>query len=70
MLTEWTIKEGCIKFLRINLKEVGQEVDPNPDGGCVCGDIRKWKIRTWEQRSKNREDWMRSIKELKAHIGL
>jgi hypothetical protein len=23
-------------FLLINLKEVGQEVDPNPDGGTVC----------------------------------
>jgi hypothetical protein len=29
---------------------------------CVYGDIRKSKIRNWEQRSKNREDWMRSIK--------
>jgi hypothetical protein len=37
---------------------------------CVYSDIRKWKIRNWEQRSKNREDWMRSIKEAKAHIGL
>jgi hypothetical protein len=34
------------------------------------GDIRKYKIRNWEQRSKNREDRMRSIKEAKAHIGL
>jgi hypothetical protein len=33
----------------------------------VYGDIRKCKIRNWEQRSKNREDWMRSIKEAKAH---
>jgi hypothetical protein len=23
-------------FLLINLKEVSQEVDPNPDGGTVC----------------------------------
>jgi hypothetical protein len=37
---------------------------------CVYGDIRKCRIRNWEQRSKNREDWMRSIKEAKAHIGL
>jgi hypothetical protein len=37
---------------------------------CVYGDIRKCKIRNREQRSKNREDWMRSIKEAKAHIGL
>jgi hypothetical protein len=36
----------------------------------VYGDIRKCKIRNWEQRSNNREDWMRSIKEAKAHIGL
>jgi hypothetical protein len=26
----------------------------------VYGDIRKCKIRNWEQKSKNREDWMRS----------
>jgi hypothetical protein len=32
----------------------------------VYGDIRNCKIRNWEQRSKNREDWMRSIKEVKA----
>jgi hypothetical protein len=36
MLIEWTVKELCIKFLLIDLKEVGQEVDPNPDGGTVC----------------------------------
>jgi hypothetical protein len=27
---------------------------------CVYGDIRKCKIRNWEPRAKNREDWMRS----------
>jgi hypothetical protein len=72
MLIERKIKEWCIKFLLIKLKEVGQEVDPNADGGTVCmyGDIRKCKIRNWEQRLKNREDWMRSIKEAKVHIGL
>jgi hypothetical protein len=56
--------------LLINLKEVGQEVDPNPDGGTVYGDIRKCKIRNWEERSKNREHGMRYIKEAKAHIAL
>jgi hypothetical protein len=50
--------------------EVGQEVDLNPDGGTVCVDIRKCKIRNWEQRSKNKEDWIRSIKEAKANIEL
>jgi hypothetical protein len=37
MLIEWAIKEWCrpIRFLLINLKEVGQEVDPNTDGGTV-----------------------------------
>jgi hypothetical protein len=37
---------------------------------CVYGDIRKCRIRNWEQRSKSREDWMMSIKEAKAHIEL
>jgi hypothetical protein len=37
---------------------------------CVYGDIRKCKIRNWEQKSKNREDWMRSIKEVKTHMRL
>jgi hypothetical protein len=60
----------CIKFFLINLKEVGQEVDPKSDGGTVYGDIRKCKIRNWEHRSNNGEHWMRSIKEAKAHIGL
>jgi hypothetical protein len=36
MLIEQKIKEWCIKFLLIKLKEVGQEVDPNADGGTVC----------------------------------
>jgi hypothetical protein len=36
MLIAWTINEWCIKFLVINLKEVGQDEDPNPDGGTVC----------------------------------
>jgi hypothetical protein len=30
------IKEWCIKFLLINLKETDQEVDTKPDGGTVC----------------------------------
>jgi hypothetical protein len=34
---------------------------------CVYGDIRKGKIIKWEKRSKNRDDWMRSIKEAKAN---
>jgi hypothetical protein len=38
--------------------------------GCVYGDVRKCKIRNWEQRSINREDWMRSIKEAKTRTGL
>jgi hypothetical protein len=55
VLIEWTIKEWCIKFLLLNLKEVGQEADPNPDGwDCVFGDIRKCKIRNWEKRSKKK----------------
>jgi hypothetical protein len=29
-------KKWCIKFVLINLKEVGQVVDLNPDGGTVC----------------------------------
>jgi hypothetical protein len=37
---------------------------------CVYGDITQCKIRNWEQRSKNREEWMRSVKEPKAHFGL
>jgi hypothetical protein len=56
--------------LLLNLKEFGQEVDPNPDGVTVYGDITKRKMRNWEQRSKNRENRMRSVKEVKAHIVL
>jgi hypothetical protein len=37
---------------------------------CVYGDIRKYNIINWEQRSTNREECMSSIKEAKAHIGL
>jgi hypothetical protein len=36
MLTEWTIKEWCIMFFANQPQEVGQEVDPNPDGETVC----------------------------------
>jgi hypothetical protein len=34
------------------------------------GNITKCKIGNWEQKSKNREDWMRSVKEAKSHTGL
>jgi hypothetical protein len=36
MLIDWTIKDWCVKLLLINFKEVGQEVDPESDGGTVC----------------------------------
>jgi hypothetical protein len=52
----------------INLKEDGQQVDPNLDGGTV------WYKKVQDQKLgtevENREDWMRSIKEAKVHIGL
>jgi hypothetical protein len=65
-----------------NKRMVYQVFDNQPQGSrprgrpksrwwyCVYGDIRKCKIRNWDQRSKNRDDWMRSIKEANAHIGL
>jgi hypothetical protein len=69
MLIEWTIKEWCIKFF--GNQPQGSRPRGRPKSrwwDCVYGDIRKCKIRNWEHRSKNREDWMRSIKEAKAHI--
>jgi hypothetical protein len=70
ILIEWAIKHWRIKFSLINIKEVGQEVDPNSDDGTVYGDIRNCKNRIWDQRWQSRKVWMRSVKETKAHIGL
>jgi hypothetical protein len=33
-------------------------------------DINRCKIKNWEERSKNRADWEKSIKEVKVCIGL
>jgi hypothetical protein len=33
-------------------------------------DIKKCKINNWKERSKNRADWERAIKEAKVRIGL
>jgi hypothetical protein len=65
-------KRMVYKCLLINLKEVGLDRGRPKSRwwDCVYGDTRKCKIRNWEKRSKNREDFMRSIKEEKAHIGL
>jgi len=32
---------------------------------CVQTDINKYKIANWKERSKNRADWKKSIKEVK-----
>jgi hypothetical protein len=37
---------------------------------CVQTDIKKCKINNWKERSKNRADWERAIKEAKVRIGL
>jgi len=37
---------------------------------CVQTDINNCKITNWKERSKNRADWKKSIKEAKIHIGL
>jgi hypothetical protein len=55
MLKERTIKEWCIKFLLINLKEVGQEVDQNSDGQTVCIVIKHSAISETENRGQKIE---------------
>jgi len=37
---------------------------------CVQTDKNKCKIINWEEKSKNRADWEKVIKEVKAHSGL
>ena len=37
---------------------------------CVHTDINKCKIKNWKEKSRNRADWEKSIKEAKVHIGL
>jgi hypothetical protein len=37
---------------------------------CVYTDINKCKIKNWKERSRNRTDWEKSIKEVKVHIRL
>jgi hypothetical protein len=72
MLIEWTIKYVIMYQVFANQRQ-GSRPTGRPKyrwWDCVYGDIRKCKIRNWEQRSKNREDWMRSIKEAKAPIRL
>jgi hypothetical protein len=37
---------------------------------CLQADISKCKITNWKERSKNRADWEKPIKEAKVSIGL
>jgi hypothetical protein len=65
-----------------NKRTVSQVFNKNPQGSrprgrlrnrwwnCVQTDIKKCKINNWKERSKNRADWERAIKEAKVLIGL
>jgi hypothetical protein len=37
---------------------------------CVQTDINKCKVTNWKERSRNRADWEKSMKEAKVCIGL
>ena len=62
--------------------KISQVFNKNPQGSglrgqpknrwwnCVQTDINKCKIKNWSERSKNRADWEKSIKEAKVRIGL
>ena len=63
-------------------RQVSQVFNNNPEGSrlrgrpknrwwnCVKTDINKWKIANWKERSDNRADWEKSIKEAKVRIRL
>jgi hypothetical protein len=59
-------------------RTVSQVFNNNPQGSrprnrwwnCVQTAIKKCKINNWKERSKNRADWERAIKEAKVRIGL
>jgi hypothetical protein len=36
----------------------------------LCTDIGKYGVKNWKERSINRADWEKSIKEAKVSIGL
>jgi hypothetical protein len=42
----------------------------NRQWNCVQTDIKKCKITKWNERSKNRADWEKSILEAKVCVGL
>jgi hypothetical protein len=42
----------------------------NRQWNCVQTDIKKCKITNWNERSKNRGDWEKSILEAKVRIGM
>jgi len=61
-------------------RKVSQVFNNNPKGhrlrgrpknrwwNCVQTDINRCKIENWKERSKNRDDWEKSIKEAKVHV--
>jgi hypothetical protein len=63
-------------------RKVSQVFNNNPQGSrlrgqpknrwwnCVETDIEKCRNTNWKERSKNRADWEKSIKEVKVHTGL
>ena len=62
--------------------KVSQVFNNNPEGSrlrgrpknrwwnCVKTNLNKCKITNWKERSNNRADWKKSVKEAKVRIGL
>ena len=67
MLTEWIVQEKQNQVFNIIPKGSWLGDDVNTDGGIfVQTGINKFKITNLKQKSKNRADWEKSIKEEKV----
>ena len=70
MLAEWIVRDVSKVFSNNPQRSRPGGRPQNKWWHCVQIDINKCKITNWKERSKNVDDWQKSVKEAKVHIGL
>jgi hypothetical protein len=69
MLTEWIVKEKEV----FNSNRQGSRLKGRPKyrwWNFIQTRINRCKIKNWKERSRNRDDWEKSVKEEKVRNGL
>jgi len=67
----WCMKVQYCQVFNKNPQGIQLTGQPkNRPWNCVQTDMNKCNITNWKERSQNRADWEKLIKEVKAHSGL